>query len=116
MIKLLDLERSRLELALEQFGKGGLFSFNEVAFRLVSDQLLEIQVESNWTLDNLDDGKVRNEFKRAKSALEYFSEKVPNFAALTNNFKQRFVLIDDFDHGTVEICSMENGVLVWNTL
>ena len=104
---------SRFELALERLQDGHAFTFRGVGFWLAPDGSLEVRAPSSWRIENITEQTALSDLERAKNLLDVLIEESSSFASLVNGLARRFVLIDDYGMGAVELCRLVNGALIW---
>jgi len=107
---------SRFELALEQLKNGNTFDFGRVNFWLSPENpysVLEARMRSNWNIQNVTEETAVSDFEQAKEIVSYLKSENSDFAHLLQLHPLRYVLINDYGTGIVEICRLENDNMVW---
>jgi hypothetical protein len=103
----------RFELALERLRDGHAFTFRGVGFWLAPDGSLEVRVPSSWGIENTSEQTALSDLEHAKKLLDVLIVESPSFASLVKDRARRFVLIDDYGMGGVELCRLVGGALIW---
>ncbi len=104
---------SRFEVALERLRDGHAFTFRGVGFWLAPDGSLKVRVQSSWRLENATGQTALSDLDRAKNLLDALIKESPSFASLVKERARRFILIDDYGMGAVELCRSVDGELIW---
>jgi len=108
-----ELHGSRFELVLELFRQNQAFMFRGVGVGLAPDGALEVRVQSSWRIENTTEESVLNDLEHARMLIDALIEESPSFASIVKGRKRRFVLIDNYGMGAIELCSLVGGSLVW---
>jgi hypothetical protein len=103
----------RFELALERLQDGHPFTFRGVGFWLAPDGSLEVRVQSSWRIENMSEQTALSDLENARNLLDALVKESSSFASLLEGHSRRFVLIDDYGMGAVELCRLVNGSLIW---
>lgn len=112
-MQVLEPHGPRFELALDRLRDGNAFSFDGVSFWLALDGYLEVSVESSWRIENTTEQTALADLQRAVNLVNDLVAKSSPFAAVTKAYPQRFILINDYGMGSVELCRLVNGKIVW---
>ncbi|HEU0143372.1 MAG TPA: hypothetical protein VFQ47_01185 [Nitrososphaera sp.] len=105
---------SRFELALELFQDGRAFTFDDVGFWLAPDGALEVRVQTSWYRENVTEQTALNDLERAKNLADFLERASPEFASLVKDRPRRYVLVDDYKMGGIELCRLIDGSLFWS--
>ena len=105
---------SRFELALELFRDGRAITFNGVGFWLAPDHALEIRVQTNWQRENVTELTAWADLKMAKGLADALEKASPAFASVVKDRSRRYVLVDEYKNGGVELCRLVDGKLFWS--
>lgn len=112
-MQVLEPRGSRFDLALERLRAGHAFSFRGAGFWLTPDGYLEVSLNSSWRIEDTTKQTALNDLKRAKDILTDLALESPSFAEIVKAYPQRFILINDYGTGSVELCHLEDGELRW---
>jgi hypothetical protein len=112
-MQVLEPHRPRFELALERLRDGDAFSIDGVKFWLAPDGHLEVSVESSWRIENTTEQTALADLQRAMNLVNDLVAKSSSFAAVAKAHSQRFILIHDYGTGSVELCRLVGGKIVW---
>jgi hypothetical protein len=104
---------SRFEFALERFRAGRAFSYHGVQLWLAPDGYLGVGTESSWSIENTTEQTALADLQRAKKVVDSLIEESSPFAALVRDCPRQYILNHDYGTGSVELCHLVNGVLVW---
>ena len=104
---------SRFEVALERLRDGHAFTFRGVGFWLAPDGSLEVRAQSSWRIENTTEQTALSDLENAKNLLAALIKGSSSFASLVMGRAHRFVLIDDYGMGAVELCRLVDGALIW---
>jgi hypothetical protein len=105
---------SRFELALERFRDGRAFTFDGVGFWLAPDGVLEARVQTSWFRENVTEQTALNDLERAKNLADTLVEASASFASLVKDRPRRYVVVDDYKMGGIELCRLIDGSLLWS--
>ncbi len=112
-MQVLEPHGPRFELALERLRDGDAFSFNGISFWLAPDGYLEVSVESSWRIENTTEQTALADLQRAMNLVNDLIAKSSSFVAVTKAHPQLFILIHDYGMGSVELCRLVDGKIVW---
>ena len=112
-MQVLEPQGPRFELALERLRDGDAFSFDGVSFWLAQDGCLEVSVVSSWRIENTTEQTALVDVKRAMKLVGDLVAKSSSFAAIAKAHPQRFTLIHDYGTGSVELCRLVDGAIIW---
>lgn len=112
-MQVLEPHGPRFELALERLRNGDAFSFDGVSFWLGPDGYLEVSVGSSWRIENTTEQTALADLQRAMHLVNDLVAKSSSFATVAKSHSQRFILIHDDGMGSVELCRLVNGKIVW---
>lgn len=105
---------SRFELALELFREGRAFTFDGVGFWLAPDGALEVRTQTSWYRENVTEQTALNDLERAQNLADSLERASSEFASLVKGHARRYVLIDDYKMGGIELCRLIDGSLFWS--
>ena len=113
-LKVDNFNDSRFAAALDFFRDGKTLEFEGTVFVLDSSQKVVdvMKLVEHATLD-VDSASV--EMSRAMEVYGYVRQASAEFSRITDEYIPRFSLVNDYGMGSVEICHLQNGKLVWNT-
>jgi hypothetical protein len=114
-MQVLEPPGPRFELALERLRDGDAFSFDGVWFWLAPDGYLEVSVESSWRIEHITEQTALADLERAMSLVNDLLAKSSSFSAVAKAHPQRFILIHDYGTGSVAVCRLVDGKIVWAT-
>jgi hypothetical protein len=112
-MQVLEPYGSRFELALEDFSNGRAFTFRGVKMWLAANGSLGASINSSWRVENTTEQTARADLQVAKDTVGDLVAESSSFAALVKDRPQYFILIHDYGTGSVELCRLVNGALVW---
>jgi hypothetical protein len=105
---------SRFALALERLQEGFAFTFRSVGFWIAPDGAIEVRAQTSWFLENITEQTALNDLQKAEDLLNLLEAESSEFASLTQGRLRRYVLVDDYGMGGVELCRLVDGLLVWS--
>jgi hypothetical protein len=105
---------SRFELALELFRDGRALTFDGVGFWLAPDGALEVRAQTSWYRENVTEQTALNDLERAKTLAASLVKASSEFASLVKGRARRYVLVDDYKMGGIELCRLIDGSLFWS--
>lgn len=105
---------SRFELALELFRDGYTITFNGVGFLLAPDHAVEIRVQTSWYPENVTQQIALANLKSAQDLADDLLKTSPAFAALVKDRPRRYIVVDEYKNGGIEICRLVDGKLLWS--
>jgi hypothetical protein len=94
-MEITEVNGSRFDLALERFKAGYPFNFRGIAFRITSDNSLEISIQSSWRMENTTKETALEDFKTANNITDSLLKESPSFASLAKHLPRRFILINN---------------------
>lgn len=104
----------RFQLALEQLRVGISIDFGEINFWLSpEDSILEVRMRSNWNIENVTNETAFSDFEEARRMVAYLEAKDSDFANLLRSHPLRYILINDYGTGIVEICRFMGDKIIW---
>ena len=112
-MRFLETTGPRFALALERLRAGDTVSREELSFVLRPDGVLEVGVESAWRAENATVAAARAELLRAEQAVTALLEASPELAEVVGDRPRRFVLLDDYGMGAIELARYESGEFRW---
>jgi len=108
-----EVDDSRFDLALERFKEGNPFNFRGIVFSLALDGFLGISVQSSWRMENTTEETALEDFRIAKNLTDTLIKESLAFASQAKNRPRRFILIDDYGTGAVELCRLVENKIQW---
>ena len=113
-MKVFEIEDKRFEITLELLQQGKSFEFSEVIFYLDKEnKVLEIRIISSWLFQNLNEQRVFEEIIRGEKTYDFLITNHKKFAEIIKEYKLRFSVIEDSGNGTIEVCYLSDGKLIW---
>lgn len=103
----------RWELALDLLRRGEAFSLGRVTLRRVADGAIEVAVASAWRPENLTDAKARDELEAVRAKTEELVAADAMFRDVVGLSRVDYVLVDDYDTGSIALCRLAGGELEW---
>jgi hypothetical protein len=104
---------SRFELIIEQFCDGQPFSYQGTGFLLAPDGALELRVPTSWQCANVTEQTALDDFSRAMESVESLVSASVAFASSVVDRARRYVLVEDYGMGGIELCHLVNGRIIW---
>ena len=98
-------------MALELLARGEPFQLGQITFRRLDPQTVEAAVASSWQLDNVTEERARNDLDGARRLVALLSEEA-EFQSAIDGSTIEYVLVKDYEIGSVEICRLHDGDLV----
>jgi hypothetical protein len=71
-----------------------------------------VRVQSSWRIKNMTEQTALSDLENAKNLLDALVKESSSFASLVKDRARRFVLIDDYGMGAVELCRLVNDALI----
>jgi hypothetical protein len=99
----------RWELALDLLRRGEPFSLGVVTFRRISDDVVEAAVASTWQPQNVTEARARDDLETARRRTEALLARDASFRAVVGPSRIEYVLVDDYETGSVAICRLAGG-------
>ena len=97
------LSGPRFDTALERFCEGERISYDDHSFALVSDGYLECYAPSSYRAENATAESVERDVAVARAVLDRFVSGSPAFAAVVAGRPCRYVVLDDYGMGAMEV-------------
>lgn len=104
---------SRFELALQLFQQGQSITCDGVVLRLLPDAL-QVCAVSSWQMQNVTEQTAWQDIRAAQHCVEKLIHRNSDFAILIEGKPKRYLLIEDYGMGSVELWRVANGSLVWS--
>jgi hypothetical protein len=108
-----EVNTQRFEVALELLREGDILTFDAVDFRLSADEILSVNVNSSWWIENTNEERALSDLKRAKDVLAYVAQESPEFARIIKNRKQEFTLSYFDGRDGVLLGRFVDGKILW---
>ena len=112
-MEITQLNGTRFELALEQFLSGKPLNYQNVSYRLGTDNSLSIVVNSSWHAENITEVRARSDIEEGSRITDYLISASRQFEQIVTNRERQYVLIKDYGKGGVLICRMIGGTIEW---
>lgn len=108
-----DPSGPRWAVALELLAAGKPFQLGQVTFRRLDPQSVEAAVASSWQLENVTEDRARADLDAARDRVAALLTDDTEFQRAIGGSTIEYVLVDDYDIGSVPICHLRAGDLVW---
>ena len=104
----------RFDVALSRLVAGHTFAFEHICCSLLPNGVLACSIDSSWSPENVTVETATSDFAGASASLNALLAGSEKFAALARGKPTQFELIDDYGSGTVLLCTLSRGDLVWS--
>lgn len=108
-----ETDGPRWELALERMNSGHAIRVGMVEFRRVDPATVEAAVVSSWWHDNVSRSRASEELYAARAATEDLLAGNPDFATAVGTSELDYVLVIDYEIGSIALCRLVGDVLEW---
>jgi len=106
----------RWVLALDLLQRGEAFSLGRITFRRKDVSTVEASVASSWSLANVTEEYAADDLRKARQEVELLLANDGAFRSSIGESSIDFVLVDDYDTGSVAVCRLlGDGELEWLT-
>ena len=110
------IDGRRFADALEFFKGGKTLEVEDTIFVLDPDRgQLSVMKRASRRMESVGDDAASAEISRAIEVYDYLRENSPQFARIIAEFIPRFSVVHDYGTGSVEICHIHDGKLIWKT-
>lgn len=103
----------RFDAAMQLLQQGKTICFDEVQIRLIEDGVLELTVESAWSLENITTANAHHDLTRAESVVAFLYTESQAFAELVRGRDRHVRLIHDYGMGAILVCEKIREKLKW---
>jgi hypothetical protein len=110
-----DATPDRMKAAIELFLQGvDSIELDRVCIAIWRDGHLEISVQSEWLPENVTEQTARADLAHARQVFDYVADLSPEFRRRIASMPRRYCVMDDYGMGSVALCYLEGGRLVWS--
>jgi hypothetical protein len=103
----------RWELALEVLGRGDAVALGHITLRRTGARSVEAAVASAWLPENLTEDRALAELSEARTRIERLRASDNRFSNFLGDSTLAFVLVDDYDTGSIVLCQETTTGLEW---
>jgi hypothetical protein len=100
-------------VALELLATGKPFQLGQVTFLRLDPQTVEASVASSWQLENVTEERARSDLDAARARVDALLREDAEFHGAIDGSTIEYLLVDDYEIGSVAICRLHDGNLVW---
>jgi len=104
----------RWELALDLLRRGDAFSIGPVTFRRNDRSAVEAAVASSWQPERVTEERARRDLEEARRWVEELMASDEAFRRVIEGSAIDYVLVDDYDIGSVALCRLVRDDVVWS--
>ena len=108
-----ELDSERFKVGLELLRDGRSIVFNDVSFGLNPEtKELEVAAYTTWKT-KVTEQTASVDLQRGIDTFDFLIKTRSDFVRVIKGYPPRFSLIDDYGTGTMEICHLYDGKIVW---